>query len=206
MFNKTKAPIKKTETLVTPPASPVSHPVSQAPQPPINESPASFAKKPTSTNSQGSRGFSSVGTGLIVEGNVFGTSDLVIDGNVRGDVKVGHLTIGESGSIEGKVEAESIQVRGRVVGSISGKNVHLLSTAYVEGDITHDSISIEVGAFFQGRCLQTKRTENVLETSAPGSAFTPFDPQKTQTSETANETAVPSKSNPYDLSSLADLR
>jgi cytoskeletal protein CcmA (bactofilin family) len=191
MFSKAKTTTPKVEsTKQTPP--PLNIPV-DAPHA------APFAKKSTNTGMpSGSKGFSSLGAGLIFEGNVFGAGDLLIDGTVKGDVRVGHLTIGESGNIEGKVEAETIEVRGRIVGSIQGRHVHLQSTAYVEGDIAHDQLSIEIGAFFQGRCLQSRRADN-QGISSPVSAVSP---------QMINPFAAPDMAtrNPYDANALSDLK
>lgn len=96
---------------------------------------------------------------LAFEGNISGAGDLHIDSAVKGDVRVSRLTVGETGNIEGSVNADYVEVRGRVVGAIHGKQVKLMSTAYVDGDITHEQLSIDVGAYFQGRCLQTRKGE-----------------------------------------------
>ena len=95
---------------------------------------------------------------IAIEGNLIGDGELQIDGTVRGDVKVAKLTIGETGHVDGTVAADSVEVRGRVVGAISSKQVRLYGTAYVDGDITHEQLSMETGAFFQGRSLKFNRT------------------------------------------------
>ena len=74
-------------------------------------------------------------------------------------------TIGETGAIEGSVNADYVEVRGRIVGAVSGKQVKLISTAYVDGDITAEQLSIDIGAYFQGRCIQGSR--NAAPASAP---------------------------------------
>jgi cytoskeletal protein CcmA (bactofilin family) len=94
---------------------------------------------------------------LLFEGNVSGPGDLHVDGTVKGDVKVQRLTVGETGNVEGNVLADYVEVRGRVVGAVTGKQVKLVSTAYVDGDISHEQLSIDVGAYFQGRCLQGRK-------------------------------------------------
>ncbi len=76
---------------------------------------------------------------------------------MRGDVRVGRLTIGETGHIEGSIYAEAVEVRGRVVGALTAKQVRLYGTAYVDGDITHEQLAMETGAFFQGRSLKFQR-------------------------------------------------
>lgn len=91
---------------------------------------------------------------LTFEGNITGGGELQIDGTVKGDVRVGRLVVGETGAVDGAVHADQVEVRGRVVGSVAGKQVKLTSTAYVDGDVTHEQLSIETGAYFQGRCLQ----------------------------------------------------
>ena len=86
-----------------------------------------------------------------------GAGDLQIDGQIKGDVRVGRLIVGETGAVEGNVQADYIEVRGRIVGGVQGKQIKLVATAYVEGDITAEQLSIDVGAFFQGRVAQGQR-------------------------------------------------
>jgi hypothetical protein len=74
-----------------------------------------------------------------------------------GDVRVGRLTVGETGHVEGSVYAEAVEVRGRVVGAITAKQVRLYGTSYIDGDITHEQLAMETGAFFQGRSLKFQR-------------------------------------------------
>jgi cytoskeletal protein CcmA (bactofilin family) len=94
---------------------------------------------------------------ITVEGGVTGDGELQIDGVVRGDVRVARLTIGETGHVEGSIYAEAVEVRGRVVGAITAKQVRLYGTAYIDGDITHEQLAMETGAFFQGRSLKFQR-------------------------------------------------
>lgn len=105
---------------------------------------------------------------LTFEGNLIGSGDLHIDGTVRGDVKVGRLMVGETGNVEGGIQADYVEIRGRVVGAVTGKQVKLVGTAFVDGDISHEQLSIDVGAYFQGRCLQSRKVE-----PAPAAAHAP---------------------------------
>ncbi len=106
---------------------------------------------------------------ITIEGSVAGEGDLHVDGVIRGEVRIGKLTIGDTGHVEGSIVAESVEVRGRVIGSITAKQVRLAGTAYVDGDVTHEQLSIELGAFFQGRSLKFQRSApaiTVVETAA----------------------------------------
>ncbi len=196
MFNKTK----------TPPAKPQPAP---APVAPTVETPnLNLTKKPSAPVTGGgfaggAKPFSSVGSGLLIDGNVTGTGDLHLDGTVKGDVRVNHLTVGESGNIEGKVEAETIEVRGRIVGSIQGKQVKLQATAYVEGDITHEQLAIDVGAYFQGRCLQRRSDSAIPLVASPAANVSPA-ASATPGVPTPGAPA-PGTMSSYDMSALSDL-
>lgn len=98
-----------------------------------------------------------VSDGISIDGGVTGEGELQIDGVVRGDVRVGRLTVGETGHIEGSIYTEAAEIRGRVIGAVTAKQVRLYGTAYVDGDITHEQLSMETGAFFQGRSLKFQR-------------------------------------------------
>jgi cytoskeletal protein CcmA (bactofilin family) len=91
---------------------------------------------------------------LVFEGNISGDGELMIDGAVKGDIHVARLVVGEHAHVEGTIRGGQIEIRGHVHGNVEGKAVRLLETAHVEGDITHEQLSIDVGAFFQGRCSQ----------------------------------------------------
>jgi cytoskeletal protein CcmA (bactofilin family) len=104
---------------------------------------------------------------ITIEGGITGDGELQIDGVVRGDVRVGRLTVGETGHVEGSVYAEAAEIRGRVVGSVTAKQVRLYGTAYIDGDITHEQLAMETGAFFQGRSLKFQRPAAPVPAHAP---------------------------------------
>jgi cytoskeletal protein CcmA (bactofilin family) len=94
-----------------------------------------------------------VAEGVTIRGDLVTTGDLHLDGAVEGDVTVGRLTIGESGAVTGTIQAESVEVRGRISGSVSARQVRLCATARVSGDVSHAELAIDAGAHFEGRSL-----------------------------------------------------
>jgi cytoskeletal protein CcmA (bactofilin family) len=154
MFSKTKQPSRPEPAPVPVPPLPD---LSAQQQPQVRKGPAPIAAKVASM----------LASDLTFEGNITGSGDLHIDGSVRGDVRVGRLTVGETGNVEGSVQADYVEVRGRVVGAVVGKQVKLVGTAYVDGDISHEQLSIDVGAYFQGRCLQARKGEAAPAHHAP---------------------------------------
>ncbi|HEY2357836.1 MAG TPA: polymer-forming cytoskeletal protein [Phenylobacterium sp.] len=91
---------------------------------------------------------------VSVDGDLRSDGDVQLDGAVRGDLTVAHLTIGETGQVEGAVSAEAVEIRGRVAGTIVAATVKLYATARVDGDITHGQLAIEPGAHFAGRSIK----------------------------------------------------
>ena len=98
-----------------------------------------------------------IAEGTPIDGAVSGDCQLQVDGIVHGDVTVTHLSVGEVGKIEGASTAESVEVRGRVLGSIAAKQVKLIAGCNAEGDISHEQLIIEAGAIFEGRSLRHQR-------------------------------------------------
>jgi cytoskeletal protein CcmA (bactofilin family) len=106
-----------------------------------------------------------IAAGTTIDGGVSGDCQLQIDGVVHGDIAVTLLSVGEGGKIEGASTAESVEVRGRVLGSITAKQVKLLAGCSVEGDISHEQLIIEPGAVFEGRSLRHQRPVAALVAS-----------------------------------------
>jgi cytoskeletal protein CcmA (bactofilin family) len=98
-----------------------------------------------------------IGEDVTIDGSISGQGELHLDGTVRGEITVERLSIGETGQVEGTVTADTIDIRGKLTGTISAKQVKLYGTAHVDGDITHEQLSMEPGAYFQGRSLKFQR-------------------------------------------------
>ncbi len=106
---------------------------------------------------------------MTLEGNISGGGELQVDGAIKGDLRVERVTIGDGGHVDGGVYAEAVEVRGRVSGSITAKQVRLYGACHVEGDITHEQLAMETGAFFQGRSLRLQRPPAAAQVTAPPS-------------------------------------
>ena len=163
MFNKTKSPAPSPQPRADNGSS--IPPLPDLPTPGGSAAAAARAPAP-SPSAPSARGLSTLSADLQFEGGISGSGDLQIDGAIKGDVRVGRLIVGETGAVEGNVSADYVEVRGRIVGGISGKQVKLVATAYVDGDITAEQMSIDIGAYLQGRVLQGRR-EAATPTPAP---------------------------------------
>lgn len=117
-----------------------------------------FSRKPAANlpivpqgNSMSKSTFSVLGADLKVKGNIDASADLHIDGRVEGDVSCTSLVQGESGEIVGAVKAESARLSGTVRGTIAVRDLVVLKTARIHGDVHYDSLTIEQGAQVDGR-------------------------------------------------------
>jgi len=117
-------------------------------------SPASVRSEGSETPARKPIACSLIAENLTLEGDLVSDGEVQLDGAVRGDLKVGRLSIGESGHVAGSVTAEAVEVRGRVAGAITAKAVRLYPTARVEGDITHSLLAMDAGAEFVGRSVK----------------------------------------------------
>lgn len=126
--------------------------------------------------SQASRklGDSTIGEDLIITGNVSSKGEIHIDGEVKGDVACVALVLGESGRLEGNVIAEDVVIRGRLIGSVRALRVTLQAMCHVEGDVYHQSIALEQGAFFEGRSSRTEDPMQIGGVPANGAASKPL--------------------------------
>ena len=102
---------------------------------------------------------SSISGNLTIAGNLSTEGEVQIDGTVEGDVSCCRLTIGEHATVTGEIAADEVVVRGQIDGRIRAKKVELTSTARVNGDIWHDSLAIEAGAFLDGHCRRNGSEE-----------------------------------------------
>ena len=99
---------------------------------------------------------------LTIAGNLICKGEVQVDGIVEGDIEGSHVVVGEGATVTGSISAEEVVVRGHVVGSVHSKRVMLQTTSEVEGDIFHQSLSIEQGAMFEGKSRRTNEDPRTL--------------------------------------------
>ncbi len=113
-----------------------------------------FRKKSKAPNGKSGRtprvGPSIIGADVVIQGNIVTGGELQIDGTIQGDVRATAIVVGPQGTVHGEVAGEEIYLRGRVIGPIRGSRVQVFAGAHVDGDIIHDSLAVETGAFCQG--------------------------------------------------------
>lgn len=117
-----------------------------------------FSKKPgpaaptgTSSRTMASSTFSVLGADTAIRGDITASADLHIDGKVEGDIACAALVQGASSEIIGAVSAETARLAGTVRGTITARELVILKSAKIEGDVHYDALTIEQGALVDGR-------------------------------------------------------
>ncbi|MGX7896115.1 bactofilin family protein [Tsuneonella sp. HG222] len=95
--------------------------------------------------------FSVFGTDVVVRGDVAASADLHVDGTVVGDITCASLVQGEKSVVEGSITAETARLAGTVKGTITARELVILKSAKIEGDVHYDALTIEHGATVDGR-------------------------------------------------------
>ena len=96
-------------------------------------------------------GRSLIGETMQLEGDLRTSGSIDISGLVNGNIFVSEITISETGSIRGSIEASSIEINGHVEGKISADTVIIGKTAVIKGDIFFkNTLKTEEGADIDG--------------------------------------------------------
>lgn len=93
-----------------------------------------------------------IGKSVLVKGELSGSEDLYLDGEVEGSVDLrGHnLTIGPNGRVKAHTQAKDVEIHGKVDGNVTADRVELKKSAIHVGNIVTQRIIIEDGAYFKG--------------------------------------------------------
>ena len=100
-----------------------------------------------------------IGKNTKIQGEVSGTGNLRIDGEIEGELKLsGSVIVGETGMVTGNVSARSLDVSGTVHGNAQteeGLTIH--SEGQLIGDVKVNAFQIEDGGIFKGRSEMNPR-------------------------------------------------
>lgn len=95
-----------------------------------------------------------IGEDTSFEGILNSKKSLTIYGAVKGKIECqGRVVIGQSGSVEADILADSVAVSGKVVGNVTARTkTELSSTGSINGHIKTSRLIAEDGSRFDGHC------------------------------------------------------
>ena len=106
-----------------------------------------------------SRSGNILSSGVSIEGDVSFRTELLIDGEIKGNVTSGGtLTVGEHARIVGDIDVVSVTVKGTVQGNINAsERCTLAAGATLRGDIASPRLAVDENASFSGSCKITAK-------------------------------------------------
>lgn len=118
-------------------------------------------------------GVSASGTPNIIDksteitGSIVSAGSLRIDGLITGKVETkSRLVIGLNGIIDGDIVCQSAEISGTIKGNIVCKeHLHLKNTSKIHGDILVDKITVEAGAYIQGKIGMSSAIKDIRNTT-----------------------------------------
>ena len=133
------------------PAEPAA-PGRPAPPPPPPGAPATASR---------TAGTCVIGPKTTVKGEIIGDEDVLVEGNVEGQIRVTRdLRVSPGGVVKATVEAQSLIVSGEIVGDCQASaRVEIQASGRLTGNIRAPKIVIAEGAMFRGNSDMSGRKE-----------------------------------------------
>lgn len=158
-----------------------ANPSSPAPAGPATPAPTSQTRD---VRHQIERDMVNIGKSVVIKGELSGSEDLTIEGNVEGriDLRENVLTIGPNGKIKAEVFAKTVIVLGEVSGNVTAsEKVDIRDNGSVDGDIASPRVAIAEGAHFRGSVdMQRGGQKGATQPAAAAAAAKPATPAPQQ--------------------------
>ncbi len=112
-----------------------------------------------------------IAQGTTFNGDLVSEGDFRVEGLINGSLHTsGKVVIGKTGSVEGVLSCKNADVEGKFKGNliVSG-TLSLRASAYIEGDVQIEQLSVEPGATFNASCVMkgsVKELKNEVSTVA----------------------------------------
>src|SRR5215467_7918261 len=149
---------------------------------------------------QQERDMVNIGKSVIIKGELSGSEDLTIEGQVEGkiELKQNVLTIGPNGKIKAQILAKAVVVQGEVTGNISAtERVDIRDAGSVDGDLSAPRVAIADGAHFRGSIDMQKSggkpAEHRPADTKPAAASTPSSTTTSPSATPAGIAATPAR-------------
>src|SRR3990167_583617 len=107
--------------------------------------PAAAAPRPAEPKRQLERDTVNIGKSVVIKGELNGSEDLTIEGQVEGKIELRQniMTIGLNGKIKAQIFAKSVVILGEVTGNVTATDkVDIRDNGSVNGDIAAPRVAI----------------------------------------------------------------
>jgi len=150
--------------------------------PAVQSQPSSTSASSAEARQQIGRDVVNIGKSVVIKGELNGSEDLTIEGQVEGKIELKDhvLTIGANGKIKAHVFAKSLIVLGEVNGNVTAsEKVEIRDGGSVDGDIVSPRVAIAEGAHFRGSVDMQRKSGQQAPGQQPRPATQPAPPAQT---------------------------
>ena len=101
-----------------------------------------------------------IGTSLVITGEVTSREDITVHGQVKGQISMpeGSLLVAPTARIEADVDVTNVTIHGTMSGKVAaGERLELTPTATVKGTLIAPSVVLRDGATFNGKIQVEKK-------------------------------------------------
>ena len=102
-----------------------------------------------------------INEGCKISGEITGSGDLIVSGEVAGDCDItGTVSLSGNGYWQGTIRADNVIIAGQVEGDIAANSkVEITETARIVGTVTGEAIAVAEGAVVEGVMRTTGRSD-----------------------------------------------
>ncbi|MHC8442051.1 MAG: bactofilin family protein [Candidatus Eutrophobiaceae bacterium] len=111
-----------------------------------------------------------IGQHTEVLGDIRFSGGLLVDGTIKGNVfseddSSSALVLGETGTVEGRVQVPYLDVNGKIVGNVEcSERIEMSSKSRIVGDVHYQMMEMQVGAEVSGNMVKMSSEEGSLST------------------------------------------
>lgn len=133
-----------------------------------------------------------IGSSMRIEGNVWGTKPIWVDGEVRGTITCdSEVVVGATAKVYATIYAATVRINGYLEGEVyASERMEVMAQGHINGDITSrpGCLIVQEGGVIEGQCVTTQVIEIPKRLSQTPTALpdAPVEPEA--------EEAVPEKS------------
>ena len=98
-----------------------------------------------------------ISSDMKIKGKISADGDLLLLGSVVGDIKCHSLSVEDTGTLKGNIDADVVTVSGKCDGHVSGDIISVKSSGKITGEDFYENISIEEGAVVEAQVGKRKK-------------------------------------------------
>ena len=102
------------------------------------------------------------GNGVKCKGEITGADEVIIEGDVNVKMDTNKLTIGSTGKLRGKINANTVEVKGIIKGTLKvSDTLTIYDLGHVSGKIEYNSLEIKLGGYISGEIKSEEKIKKI---------------------------------------------